>query len=246
MTTQTAALPLILPLTSRQATLSLAGGKGSALARMATAGLAVPNGFLITTAAYRRFTEANAIQPAIDAALAAADPPDQAALASAAAAIQARFDGGSLLDALSAAMLTAYASLGEMPAVAVRSSATAEDLPGRSFAGQQETLLNVRGADALLAAVRRCWASLWSARAIGYRARMGISHADVAMAVVVQVMVAADVSGVLFTINPATGECGELLLNASYGLGEAIVSGAVTPDSFTIERQSRRLRRSEP
>lgn len=246
MTTQTAALPLTLPPGSRQATLPLAGGKGSALAHLATAGLPVPNGFLITTAAYRRFTEANAIQPAIDAALAAADPDDQAALASAAAAIQARFDGGSLLDALSAAMLTAYASLGDMPAVAVRSSATAEDLPGRSFAGQQETLLNVRGADALLAAVRRCWASLWSARAIAYRERMGVGHADIAMAVVVQVMVAADVSCVLFTANPATGERSELLLNASYGLGEAIVSGAVTPDSFTIERQSRKVRNSEP
>lgn len=246
MTTQTAALPLILPLASRQATLPLAGGKGSALARLATAGLPVPNGFLITTAAYRRFTEANAIQPAIDAALAATDLDDQAALASASAAIRARFDSGSLLDTLSAPILTAYANLGDMPAVAVRSSATAEDLPGRSFAGQQETLLNVRGADALLAAVRRCWASLWSARAIAYRQRMGVGHADVAMAVVVQVMVAADVSGVLFTANPATGERSELLLNASYGLGEAIVSGQVTPDSFTIERQSRRVRRSEP
>jgi pyruvate,water dikinase len=246
MTTQPAALPLMLPLASRQATVPLAGGKGAALARLATAGLPVPNGFLITTAAYRRFTEANAIQLAIDAALAAVDLDDQATLASAAAAIQARFDGGSLLDALRAAMLTAYASLGDMPAVAVRSSATAEDLPGHSFAGQQETLLNVRGAEALLAAVRSCWASLWSARAIAYRERLGVGHADVAMAVVVQVMVAADVSGVLFTANPATGERSELLLNASYGLGEAIVSGAVTPDSFTIERQSRRVRRSEP
>ena len=109
------------------------------------------------------------------------------------------------------------------PAVAVRSSATAEDLPDSSFAGQQDTYLNVRGSADLLGAIRRCWASLWTARAIGYRARMGIDNDAVAMGVVVQRMVEAEVSGILFTANPTTGARSELVVNASFGLGEAIV-----------------------
>jgi rifampicin phosphotransferase len=148
------------------------------------------------------------------------------------------FETGELPTEVSQAILQAYAGLGEKdPAVAVRSSATAEDLQDASFAGQQETYLNVRGEEALLQAVRRCWASLWSARSIAYRDQMGVSHRGIAMGVVVQVMVPADVSGILFTANPATGIREELLVNASYGLGEAIVSNEVTPDLFRINRK---------
>ena len=142
-------------------------------------------------------------------------------------------------DEIVAQIRTAYAELGQdAPAVAVRSSATAEDLPGMSFAGQQDTYLNVRGEEALLDAVRRCWASLWTPRAISYRHQMGVPHDEVAMAVVVQIMVASDVSGILFTANPATGERTEMIVNSSFGLGEAVVGGEVTPDSYVVDRDT--------
>ena len=121
-------------------------------------------------------------------------------------------------------------------AVAVRSSANAEDLPGFSFAGQQETYLNVRGEDEVVDAVQKCWASLWTAQAISYRHQNGIDQDSVAMAVVVQIMVASEVSGILFTANPATGNRNEMIINASFGLGEAVVGGQVTPDTFIINR----------
>ena len=114
----------------------------------------------------------------------------------------------------------------------------AEDLPGLSFAGQQETYLNVSGGEALLEAVRNCWASLWTTQAISYRNEMGIESDAVAMGVVVQIMVPADVAGILFTANPATGERGEMIVNASFGLGEAVVGGQVTPDTFIVDRST--------
>jgi pyruvate,water dikinase len=122
--------------------------------------------------------------------------------------------------------------------VAVRSSATAEDLPGMSFAGQLETYLNVRGGDDVIDAVRRCWASLWTGRAIGYRERQGIRSEDVSIAVVVQQLVLAEVAGVVFTVNPVTGARDELVINAAWGMGEAIVSGRVTPDTIIIKKQT--------
>ena len=133
-----------------------------------------------------------------------------------------------------AQILDAYAGLGR-PAVAVRSSATAEDLPEMSFAGQQDTYLNVIGADALLQAVVACWSSLWTARAISYRERNGVAHVDVALAVVVQQMVESEASGVLFTANPLTGLRSETVIDATVGLGEALVSGQVEPDHFVVE-----------
>jgi pyruvate,water dikinase len=202
-------------------------------------GLPVPPGFLLTTTAYRRFVEANDIQAAIIGFAGDATDDDPAALARASTAIQALFEAAVLPEEVATAIDQAYADLGGTePAVAVRSSATAEDLPALSFAGQHETYLNVRDATALLEAVRRCWASLWTAQAMGYRARMGIDPQAVAMGVVVQTMVAAEVAGVLFTANPTTGERSELVVNASYGLGEAIVAGRVTPDTYVLERVS--------
>jgi pyruvate,water dikinase len=129
------------------------------------------------------------------------------------------------------AVREAYAALGPDVAVAVRSSATAEDLPEMSFAGQQESYLNIRGADAVLDAVQRCWASLWTARAIEYRVRQGVASADVSLAVVVQELVPADDAGVACTVNPLTGDRDQLMINAAWGLGESIVSGQVTPDT---------------
>jgi len=138
----------------------------------------------------------------------------------------------------------AYEKLSQDPetAVAVRSSATAEDLAGASFAGQQETFLNVRGAEALMEAIQRCWASLWTARAMAYRKRQGIDPATVSLAMVVQRMVEAEAAGVMFTANPANGRRNEASISAAWGLGESVVSGSVTPDSMIVEKESGRLR----
>jgi phosphohistidine swiveling domain-containing protein len=223
----------------------LAGGKAASLTSMATAGLPVPAGFVLTTEAYRLAVSANSLQTGIDAATRDLSDADPASWGRASATIETLFERATVPDQIAAALRDAYATLaapssdaglGDRPAVAVRSSATAEDLPGASFAGQQETFLNVRGADALLDAVRRCWASLWTARALQYRHRLGIDPQTVAMGVVVQVMVPSETSGVLFTANPATGERTEMLVNASFGLGEAIVSGHVTPDTYTLDK----------
>jgi pyruvate,water dikinase len=147
---------------------------------------------------------------------------------------------------LNDAIADAYETLEDNHAVvAVRSSATAEDLPEASFAGQQETYLNIHGIDEVLDAVKKCWASLWTARAIAYRARQNVSPDSVALAVVVQELVFADAAGILFTANPINGNRDEVVINAAWGLGEAIVSGAVTPDTLTVDKQKGRVIRRE-
>jgi len=228
----------VVPLNSNQDSLELVGGKGRSLARMANAGFAVPGGFQVTTSAYKNFVADNDLQ---DRIIELAKPEiinGTVSFEQASGNIQRLFDNTDLSEALVSEIGQAYTGLKGDPAVAVRSSANAEDLPGLSFAGQQETYLNVRGTDALNAAVRDCWASLWTARAISYRHQMGIDQNAVAMAVVVQIMVPADVAGILFTANPATGERSELIVNASYGLGEAVVGGQVTPDTYIVDRES--------
>jgi rifampicin phosphotransferase len=161
----------------------------------------VPPGFHITTVAYRRFVEANALQAVIAEAMASAQPDDPASLERASAAVRQLFQSGAVPDAISAAIRAGYADLGAAEltgaGLAVRSSATAEDLPGLSFAGQYDSYPNVRGESALLAAVRRCWASLWTARAISYRLRNRVDQRTAAMAVVVQRMVRSEAPGVL-------------------------------------------------
>lgn len=232
--------PLVLPLATGEATVDLVGGKGRALARLAAAGLPVPRGFDVTTAAYRQFVDANELQSAIGVALenAASTGPD--ALEPTSATIRGLIERGDMPEDIATAIRRAYADLGggDKVAVAVRSSATTEDLANLSFAGQHETFLNVRGVEGVLDAVRRCWASLWTFGAMTYRARQGISADHAAMGVVVQELVPSEVSGVLFTANPVTGERGELVVNASFGLGEAIVSGQVTPDTYRVDRHT--------
>jgi phosphohistidine swiveling domain-containing protein len=223
----------ILSLASESATLALAGGKGANLARLAQAGLPVPAGFTITTQAYHAFAAANGLAERIAAVLSTGSRADPDACEDASARIRDLFRQGSLPADLAAQILDAYAALGR-PAVAVRSSATAEDLPEMSFAGQQDTYLNVIGADALLQAVVACWGSLWTARAISYRERNGVAHADVSQAVVVQQMVESEASGVLFTTNPLTGLRSETVIDATVGLGEALVSGQVQPDHYVV------------
>ncbi|HSN78298.1 MAG TPA: PEP/pyruvate-binding domain-containing protein, partial [Anaerolineae bacterium] len=232
----------VLSLADSQATLDTVGGKGASLARLSAAGLPVPTGFHVTTAAYRRFVDENALQPRILAALAGIDAAMPAALEAVSETIRDLFAHGTIPEEVAGAIVPAYARLaGATPAVAVRSSATAEDLPEASFAGQQETYLNVRGADAVLEAVRRCWASLWTGRAISYRARQGISPESVALAVVVQALVPAEAAGILFTANPVTGDRSQVVISAAWGLGEAVVGGLVTPDMLTVDKASGRV-----
>ncbi len=235
----------VLPLPGPGTALETVGGKGISLARMARAGLPVPGGFHITTAAYREFVAANALQPHILNALAAANPATPASLDAASQAIARCFSSAAIPAEIECAVRGAYENLGAAISVAVRSSATAEDLPGASFAGQQETYLNIRGAQAVLEAVKKCWASLWTARAIAYRARQGIAPESVALAVVVQELVSADAAGVLFTANPVTGSRGELMITAAWGLGEAIVGGQVTPDTLVVDKATGKVTRRE-
>jgi pyruvate,water dikinase len=229
--------PLILALDSPEATLERVGGKGASLARLAAAGLPVPRGFHLTTAAYRRFVEENHLAESVLAAAARARAGDPATLDRASEDIRVLMLHGTMPADLAARIVTAYESLGA-PSVAVRSSATAEDLPEMSFAGQQDTYLDVRGADAVLNAVRLCWTSLWTARALGYRARQAISSHDVALAVVVQELVPADAAGILFTADPRTGAREVMVVNAAWGLGDSIVGGHVTPDTFVVNART--------
>jgi rifampicin phosphotransferase len=224
--------------------LHLAGGKGANLGELLRSGERVPAGFCVVTAGYRAFVQTNGLGPEILRLSSSAKSGDPASLESASAAIRALFARGRMPRDVDAEIRAAYAQLGTLlargsgaadPPVAVRSSATAEDLPDTSFAGQQDTYLNIVGEEALLNGVRRCWASLWTARAIGYRERNRIDENDVALAVVVQAMVASETAGVLFTANPLTGKRRETVIDASLGLGEALVSGKVEPDHYVID-----------
>jgi pyruvate,water dikinase len=233
--------PDILPLEAcgREA-IAIVGGKAANLGELMRGGFPVPPGFTVTTRAYARVAEAAGIERVL-AAIEGARAEDRAALsalaAEARAAIAAAPVDSSLLEGDLAA---AYAALGE-GAVAVRSSATAEDLEFASFAGQQDTYLNVVGADAVRDAVRRCWASLWNERAVLYRAQQRVGARGVRLAVVVQRLVDARVAGVLFSANPLTGRRREAVIDASLGLGEAIVAGAVNPDHFVVDTGRRRI-----
>lgn len=229
----------VLALDDPAATLEQVGGKGASLALLAAAGLPVPPGFHVTTAAYRHFVRENELQEKILAAVSAVTADQPTSLEEASRKIGRMFAQGNMPADFATAIRQAYVALGGVDlSVAVRSSATAEDLPELSFAGQQETYLNMRGEAMVLDAIKRCWASLWTARAIGYRARAGIAHEEVSLAVVVQELVLADAAGILFTANPLTGERDQVMINAAWGLGEAIVSGQVTPDTVVVDRAS--------
>ncbi|WP_449291464.1 PEP/pyruvate-binding domain-containing protein [Nonomuraea marmarensis] len=190
----------------------MAGGKGANLGELVRNGFPVPGGFVVTTHAYDLVAQGHDTR--------------------------AYFERVEIPGDLREAIIGGYAALGGGP-VAVRSSATAEDLPGAAFAGQQDTYLNVVGEQALLDAVRRCWGSLWTDRAVAYRAKLAIDDSEVRIAVVVQSMVEADMAGVLFTANPVTGDRTQLVIDASSGLGEAVVSGLVTPDHHVIDASGR-------
>ncbi len=227
----------IIPFTSPEATLDTAGGKGANLARLTRAGFDVPPGFIISTEVYRAFVGANSLQTVIQSAVENLAADEAGALEQASARIRTAFSAGKMTVETESTVRTAYGNLNGVP-VAVRSSATAEDLPDLSFAGQQDTYLNIIGEGELLKAVINCWSSLWTARAIGYRMRNHIPHNDAALAVVVEEMVRSDVSGVLFTANPLTGLLSESVIDSTFGLGEALVSGQVEPDHFVVDTAS--------
>ncbi|HET9303713.1 MAG TPA: PEP/pyruvate-binding domain-containing protein, partial [Propionibacteriaceae bacterium] len=208
-----------------------AGGKGANLGELTDAGLPVPSGFVVVTEAYRAYVAEHHLQEKITGLAAATDSP--AGSDEASAQIRALF-ADEVSDTLWSEIAEAYTTLGEDVPVAVRSSATAEDLPEASFAGQQDTYLNVRGLADLLVAVRDCWASLWTARAMAYRVRQGIDPASVSLAVVVQQMVDADSAGVMFTANPSNGHRDETVISAAWGLGESVVSGSVNTDNIVV------------
>lgn len=204
--------------------LELAGGKGANLGELIRSGFDVPAGFVLTTDAYRGFVADNGLADRLTDAV----PADADALADA-------FATGTMAAALADEIAAAYARLGTNIAVAVRSSATAEDLEDASFAGQQDTFLNVVGTQAVLAAVKACWASLWTPRVLSYRAERGIGGEAIVLAVVVQEMVPATAAGVMFTANPANGRTSETVITAAWGLGEAVVSGEVDTDTVVVD-----------
>jgi pyruvate,water dikinase len=230
---------MILPLDG-EISLEIGGGKGANLARLARAGFSVPPGFIIMTRAYRDYVSGNRLEDWVLETACAARIDNPASLEAASAAIRARFASATMTPTVVDAIRTAYAALGRPP-VAVRSSATTEDLPDLSFAGQQDTMLNVVGDAALMRAVVQCWSSLWTARAIGYRARNGVTHDAAALAVVIQQMVASEVSGVLFTANPLSGKRSETVIDATFGLGEPLVSGRVEPDHYIVDESAGRV-----
>lgn len=224
--------------------LPLVGGKNASLGELhrelSAAGVRVPDGFAVTAEAYRAIVEAGDLRDRMTALLQGIDGRDVARLATSGAALRSLVENAPWPADLEQLVRNAYAALGEGAAggvsVAVRSSATAEDLPEASFAGQQETFLGVRGADALIRACRRCFASLFTDRAISYRADKGFDEVPIALSIGVQRMVRSDLgsSGVMFTLDTETGFRDVVLINASFGLGETVVQGSVTPDEYCV------------
>jgi pyruvate,water dikinase len=212
------------------------GGKALGLGSLLREGLQVPPGFAVTTEAYRESVVWPGLQSEVVRILARCDGPEAQAAES--DGIRALFERAEMMDTVSTEIALAYQRLGDgrpVP-VAVRSSATAEDLADASFAGQQETYLWIRGAADVVRAVKRCWGSLFTPQAIAYRHHFGVPTADLAMAVVVQRMVDAAAAGVMITLDPVTGDRSQITIESSYGLGLAVVGGEVTPDRFAVDK----------
>ena len=222
------------------------GGKNSSLGEMMRAELPVPPGFAVTTNAYGLIWSDQTLVNDINDLLRSIDHDDLAANREISGKIRDRIEQNPVPDQVAADIAEAYAALcrhcdvDDIP-VAVRSSATAEDLPDASFAGQQDTFLWIQGADNVVEHVKRCWSSLFTDRAIAYRHSMGYLHEAIAMSVGVQKMVDPVASGVAFTLNPTNGDRSQVAIDASWGLGEAVVSGEVTPDNFLIDKVLREV-----
>jgi pyruvate,water dikinase len=216
------------------------GGKGANLGEMTRAEIPVPPGFIVTASAYFNFLEKSGLKDKIRHQLKPLDPSNSKQLQQIAAEIKKLIMGAAMPSELAKEIGQAYIQMGE-GLVAVRSSATAEDLPEASFAGQQRTFLNVEGGKEVVAAVQECWASLFEPRAIFYRHQQGFDHFQVGIAVPVQKMIQSQASGVMFTLEPVTSDSDKIVIEAVYGLGEAIVSGEVTPDLYVVDKDSLKI-----
>ncbi len=238
----------------------IVGGKGSNLGEMFNIGLPVPGGFCVTASTYKQFIEETKIKDKIMEIVNNIDVDSTEDLQNKAKEIQDLIIATEIPDEIKKVIMDTYAEIGiesdkditvqdlldeDEPFVAVRSSATAEDLPEASFAGQQATFLNIRGGEALVNAVRGCWASLFTARAIFYREKNNFEHEKVLIAVVVQKMVDSEIAGVMFSVNPATNDTSEITIEAVYGLGETIVSGSVNPDYYLLDKESLEIKTIE-
>jgi len=227
----------------------IVGGKGANLGEMTRANIPVPPGFIVTVDAYYDFLERTAITDKINVLLEPLDPNDSKQLQKISKAIKKVIMSASISAELADEIKQAYDKLGG-GLVAVRSSATAEDLPEASFAGQQSTYLNIKGGNAVVHAVHKCWASLFEPRAIYYRIQHGFEHFKVGIAVPVQKMIASKTSGVMFTVEPVTSDTDKIVIEAIFGLGEGLVSGEVTPDLYIVDKKelsilSRRISRQK-
>ncbi|MGM0413581.1 MAG: phosphoenolpyruvate synthase [Bacillota bacterium] len=222
--------------------IDLVGGKGANLGELTNNGVNVPPGFSVTAEAYREFLAENHLEDKIKRLLDGLDTENASELQQLSREIRGFMAEGEMPEAIRLDVLEAYEKLKnkgvKTEKVAVRSSATAEDLPDASFAGQQDTYLNISGPDELLYHVKKCWSSLWTARAIYYRQEKDFVQTDVALSVVVQQMVSGEKAGVIFTVDPTTGNKDHLLINSSWGLGEAVVSGLVTPDDYLVDKNN--------
>ena len=227
-----------------KADVAVVGGKGANLGEMTNAGIPVPPGFVVTATAYFGFLAETQIADHIRELLHGLNVDDSKQLQRVAGRVQQVILDSKLPDHLATEIKQAYAKLGR-GLVAVRSSATAEDLPEASFAGQQATFLNVEGDDEVVRAVQRCWASLFNARAIFYREENHFDHLHVGIAVPVQRMVQSEQSGVMFTIEPSSNDRKTIVVEAIKGLGEAIVSGDVTPDHYAVNKETLAIARKE-
>jgi phosphoenolpyruvate synthase/pyruvate phosphate dikinase len=222
----------------RRSNIALAGGKGANLSEMVHAGLPVPPGFVVGAPAYCMMMSIDDLDRQITDMLLAIDCCDSYDVRQVELPIREMIENVPMPEAIRAEIVDQYRALGDNVPVAVRSSATAEDLADASFAGQQDTLLNVIGEEKLLLAVKKCWSSLYNSNAIYYRAQRGFAGVQVSMAVVVQKMICSEKSGVTFTVDPVTRNPYVMLIEGVYGLGEGIVSGAITPDHYKVDRET--------
>jgi rifampicin phosphotransferase len=221
----------------------IVGGKAASLGRLSSNGFPVPPGFTVRTDAYLDFLAASDLRGRLEQMVGALDYGTAEALERGTAEIRALIVGAKLPPDVAEAISTEYRTLiGENAEVAVRSSGTAEDMAEASFAGLHDTYLNIVGVDEVLTAVRKCWASMWTARATAYRQQNGLDHLSAAIAVVIQQMIDAEIAGVMFTANPLTARVDELVINAAWGLGEGIVSGVLTPDEYRVDRDDLTVR----
>ena len=230
----------------RKDDVDIVGGKGANLGEMTNFGLDVPPGFCVTSAGYDAFIEYAGLEEKVRFLMEDLDVDDVDMLTAASDDIRRSIEEGGIDPKIEEEIVLAYKEFSRSidlkdPQVAVRSSATAEDLPDASFAGQQDTYLHIAGEEELVHHVRKCWASLWTPRAIYYRAKQNYDHFAVSLCVVIQKMVNSEKSGVMFTANPINFSRDEMMINASYGLGEAVVSGTVTPDEYVIKKSDKSI-----